>query len=193
MAISYPLALPTHTRFQRIELTAVNAVALSQSPFTFAAQAHAYSGERWEAVMTLPPMRRTDAEKWNAFFTALRGRWGTFLLGDTSCTQIRGTATSAVITGSLGARSVSVTMTGTLLAGDYIQLGSGGDATLHKVLEDQSGSGTLEIWPALRKARTSVSATLANAQGLFRLTTPPSWSIDSAGIYSAGFSAQEAI
>lgn len=193
MAITYPLDLPTHTKIQRIELTAINAVALSASPFTLASQAHAYGGERWDAVMTLPPMRRTDAEKWNAFFTALRGRWGTFLLGDTSCTQPRGTASSAIITGSLGARSVSVTMSGTLLAGDYIQLGTGSDATLHKVLEDQSGDGTLEIWPALRKARSGVSATLTSAQGLFRLVTPPSWAINSSGIYTAGFSAQEAI
>lgn len=192
MSITYPLALPTHTRFQRVELTAINTVALSQSPFTLVSQAHAYGGERWDAVMTLPAMRRTDAEKWNAFFTALRGRWGTFLLGDTSCTQPRGTATSATITGSLGDRSVTVTMSGTLLAGDYIQLGTGDDATLHKVLEDQSGSGTLEIWPALRKARSGASATLSNAQGVFRLTTPPSWSNGPEG-YSVGFSAQEAI
>ena len=84
-------------------------------------------------------------------------------------------------------------MTGTLLAGDYIQLGTGSDATLHKVLEDQSNGGTLEIWPALRKDRTGVAATLTNARGLFRLTSLPSWSIDGQGIYSMSFSAQEAI
>lgn len=193
MAITYPLALPTHTKIQRIELSAVNAVAISQSPFTFSTQVHSYSGERWDAVMTLPPMRRTDAEKWNAFFTSLRGPFGTFLLGDTSCSTPRGTATAATITGTSGSRSVTVAMTGTLLAGDYIQLGTGSDATLHKVLEDQSNGGTLEIWPALRKDRTGVAATLTNARGLFRLTSLPSWSIDGQGIYSMSFSAQEAI
>ena len=47
-------------------------------------------------------------------------------------------------------------MTGTLKAGDYIQIGAASDATLHKVLVDQDGDGTLEVWPKLRKDRTSV-------------------------------------
>ena len=48
MAISYPLALPTHTGFSDVELRAKNAVAYSRSPFTFAGQAFAYSGKKTE-------------------------------------------------------------------------------------------------------------------------------------------------
>ena len=194
MAISYPLTLPSHTGVRSIELRAINAVAYSASPFTFAGQAHAYSGQMWLADITLPAMRIADAETWLGFLLSLKGQYGTFLLGNPTCTAPRGTATSATVSGSAGLGSVSVTMSGTLLAGDYIQLGSGLDATLHKVLQDQSGSGTLEIWPSLRKARSSVSATLTNAKGLFRLSSnEQAWSVTEASTYGITFSAREAI
>jgi len=194
MAISYPLSLPTHTGVAEIELRAKNAVAYSQSPFTFAGQAHAYSGQTWLADVSLPPMQRADAEQWVAWLVSLRGQFGTFLLGDPLNTSPRGTASSATITGLTGDSSVSVTMTGTLLAGDYIQLGSAGTATLHKVLQDQSGSGTLEVWPAIRSDHSSASANLSSAQGRFRLSTnEQSWSINNASIYGISFSAMEAI
>jgi len=194
MAISYPLSLPTHTGVAEIELRAKNAVAYSQSPFTFAGQAHAYSGQTWLADVSLPPMQRADAEQWVAWLVSLRGQFGTFLLGDPLNTSPRGTASSATITGSTGDSSVSVTMTGTLLAGDYIQLGSAGTATLHKVLQDQSGSGTLEVWPAIRSDQSGASADLSSAQGRFRLSTnEQSWSINNASIYGISFSAMEAI
>ena len=194
MAISYPLTLPSHTGVRSIELRAINAVAYSASPFTFAGQVHAYSGQMWLADITLPAMRIADAETWLGFLLSLKGQYGTFLLGNPTCTAPRGTATSATVSGSAGSGSVSVTMSGTLLAGDYIQLGSGSDATLHKVLQDQSGSGTLEIWPSLRKARSSVSATLTNAKGLFRLSSnEQAWSVTEASTYGITFSAREAI
>lgn len=194
MAISYPLTLPSHTGVRSIELRAINAVAYSASPFTFAGQAHAYSGQMWFADITLPAMRIADAETWLGFLLSLKGQYGTFLLGNPTCTAPRGTATSATVSGSAGSGSVSVTMSGTLLAGDYIQLGSGSDATLHKVLQDQSGSGTLEIWPSLRKARSSASATLTNAKGLFRLSSnEQAWSVTEASTYGITFLAREAI
>jgi len=194
MAISYPLALPTHTGIMNVELTAVNAVAYSMSPFTFAGQAHAYSGQTWQADVTLPVMKREDAEKWIAFLVSLRGQFGTFLLNDPSGTSPRGTATSVSITGSSGANSVSTSMTGTLLAGDYIQIGSGLNSRLHKVLQDQSGSGTLEIWPALRADQSSASADLTSAAGVFRLSSnQQSWSVNEASIYGISFAAVEAL
>jgi hypothetical protein len=199
MAISYPLALPTVTRVRSIDLTAINAVAYSQSPFTFSGQAHAYQGQMWQADVSLPPMRRTAAEQWLAFLLSLRGQYGTFLLGDPTCSTIRGTATSCSITGSSGANTVSATVPSgeTLLAGDYIQLGSAGTATLHKVLVDYTGTGAaadLEIWPAIRTTHTASSATLSNAKGNFRLSSnQQNWSINEAAIYGITFGAMEAI
>ena len=150
--------------------------------------------QMWEADVTLPPMNRDDAESWIAFLMSLKGRYGTFLLNDPSATSVRGTATSATITGSAGDSSVTVTMSGTLKAGDYIQLGTANDATLHKVLVDKSGSGTLEIWPKLRKARSSVSADLTSASGLFRLASnETAWSVNDASFYGISFGATEVV
>ena len=194
MAISYPLTLPTNIGMSSIELRAVNTTAVSVSPFTYKQQTYSYDGERWEADITLPPMNRDDAESWVSFLMSLRGKVGSFLLYDPSAKNIRGTATSATITGALGASSVAVTMTGTLKAGDYIQLGSASDATLHKVLQDQSGTGTLEIWPKLRKARSNVSADLTNSSGVFRLSAnETSWSVNNASFFGISFGATEVI
>ena len=194
MAISYPLSLPTNIGMASIELRAKNTVAVSSSPFTYKQTVYAYDGQMWEADVTLPPMNRDDAESWIAFLMSLKGRYGTFLLNDPSATSVRGTATSATITGSAGDSSVTVTMSGTLKAGDYIQLGTTSDATLHKVLADKSGSGTLEIWPKLRKARSSVSADLTSASGVFRLASnETSWSVNDASFYGISFGATEVV
>jgi hypothetical protein len=192
MAISYPVSTPTDIGIADIQLSATNAVAVSKSPFTFATQVHAYSGEMWSASVTIPTVRKELAEPWVAFLLSLRGQYGTFLLGDPNRATPQGTASSASITGSTGDRSVSVSMVGTLLAGDYIQLGSGSSARLHKVLVDKSGSGTLEIWPALRSNYSSSSATLTNAKGVFRLASNSTqWGIGSSSAYSIQFDAME--
>ena len=170
MAISYPLALPTSIGIAEITLSADNAVAISQSPFTFQQQVIRHPGQRWSASVSIPPVRRDLAEPWVAFLLALNGPVGTFLLGDPNAKAPRGSATSATITGAAGAASPTITMIGTLLAGDYIQVGTGGTATLHKVLQDRTGTGTIEIWPALRSTVTGATVTLTDTVGRFRLS-----------------------
>lgn len=194
MAISYPLTMPSNVGMASIELRAVNAVSVSSSPFTYKQQVQAFDGQRWEADVTLPPMNRDDAEAWVSFLMSLRGRLGTFLLYDPSARSLRGTADEVTISGNTGEDSVDVTANGTIKAGDYIQLGSASDATLHKVLQDYSGSGQLEIWPKLRQDRSSVSATIVNASGVFRLNSnETSWSVNDASFFGISFGAVEVI
>lgn len=194
MAISYPLALPTSIGIANITLSANNAVAISQSPFTFQQQIVQHPGQRWTASVSIPPVRRDLAEPWNAFLLALSGPVGTFLLGDPNAKAPRGTATSATITGTAASASPTITMTGTLLAGDYIQIGSGATATLHKVLQDRNGTGTIEIWPALRSSVTGATVTLTNTVGRFRLSgNQQSFSINEASIYGISFDCVEAL
>jgi len=194
MAITYPLTLPTSIGIANITLYANNAVAISQSPFTFQQQIIQHAGQRWTASVSIPPVRRDLAEPWNAFLLALKGPVGTFLLGDPNAKAPRGTASTATLTGTAGSSSPTITMTGTLLAGDYIQLGSNGTSTLHKVLVDRSGSGTIEIWPKLRSSVTDATVTLNNTVGRFRLSsTQQSFSIDSASIYGISFDCVEAL
>ena len=82
MALDYsvPFALPTNIGIAQIELRAINAVAYSRSPFTFAGQVHEYAGKMWQADVTLPPMKRDLAEAWIAFLVSLKGQRGTFYL-----------------------------------------------------------------------------------------------------------------
>jgi hypothetical protein len=85
-------------------------------------------------------------------------------------------------------------MTGTLLAGDYIQIGSAGTSTLHKVLVDRSGTGTIEIWPALRSTVTAATVTLTNTVGRFRLSgTQQSFNINDSSVYGISFDAVEVV
>jgi len=194
MAISYPLATPTTIGIESIELRAVNAVAISQSPFTFQQQVISHGGQKWEASVSIPPVRRDLAAPWKAMLTALKGQTGTFLLGDPDYATPQGTVTSCVLTGSAGDETASVVMTGSLLAGDYIQLGTGSSSRLHQVLVDKTGNGSLEIWPALRSDYTDASVTFNAAKGVFRLSgNMTSWSINNASAYSISFEAVESI
>lgn len=194
MSISYPLSLPTSIGIAQITLSANNAVAISQSPFTFQQQIFQHPGQRWTASVSIPAIQRDLAEPWIAFLLSLNGPVGTFLLGDPNGKAPRGTATSATITGSAGSSSPSISMTGTLLAGDYIQIGSGSTASLHKVLVDRSGTGTIEIWPALRSSVTGSTVTLTNTVGRFRLQgSEQTFSIDDSSKYGISFDCVEAV
>lgn len=194
MALTYPLSTPTTIGIESIELRAVNAVATSQSPFTYKQQTIVHGGQRWEASVTIPSIRRDLAAGWKAMLVGLKGPQGTFLLGDPDYATPQGTVSSCVLTGTVGGDSAAVVMTGTLKAGDYIQLGSGSSAKLHQVLLDQSGNGTLEIWPSLRSTYISSAVTFDSPKGVFRLSTNvTSWSINNASTYGISFEAVEAV
>lgn len=206
MAISYPLTLPSHTGIAQINFRAINTVGMSMSPFTYAQQVVAHSGQRWEADITLPPMKRADAEQWIAWLVSLRGQLGTFTLGDPTGATPRGLAGGTPVVngadqvgGTLAIDGCTASQTGWLKAGDYIQLGSGTTATLHKVLQDAnsdgSGNVSLDIWPYIRSAPTDGSIVVtSNTVGKFRLASnEQNWSINEASIYGMTFGAVEAI
>lgn len=194
MALSYPLNTPTTIGIESIELRAVNAVAVSQSPFTYKQQVISHGGQKWEASVTIPSVHRDKAAEWKALLVGLKGQVGTFLLGDPDYATPQGTVSSCTLTGDAGDETVTVVMTGTLKAGDYIQLGSGSSAKLHQVLLDQDGDGSLEIWPALRSDYSGATVVFNNPKGVFRLSNNvTSWSINNASIYGISFEAVEAL
>ena len=194
MALSYPLNTPTTIGIESIELRAVNAVAVSQSPFTYKQQVISHGGQKWEASVTIPSVHRDKAAEWKALLVGLKGQVGTFLLGDPDYATPQGTVSSCTLTGSAGDETVDVIMTGTLKAGDYIQLGGGSSAKLHQVLLDQNGTGILEIWPALRSDYTGATVVFNSPKGVFRLSNNvTSWSINNASIYGISFEAVEAL
>lgn len=209
MAITYPLAFPTTKGVAAINLRAVNAVAISQSPFTFKQQVIAHQGQRWEADITLPPMQRADAEVWVSFLVSLAGRRGTFTMGDPNGASARGSASVTPGTplvngasqtgGSLAVDGLPASVTGYLKVGDYIQLGGGSSATLHKVMEEVDsnslGQAVIELWPYVRIAPSDdATITVGNTVGLFRLASnETNWSIDAAAFYGISFTATEAV
>jgi hypothetical protein len=194
MGLSYPLNTPTTIGIESIELRAVNAVATSTSPFTYKQQVISHGGQMWGASVTIPSVHRDKAAEWKAMLIGLKGPTGTFLLGDPDYATPRGDVSSCVVTGTVGEETISVVMTGTLKAGDYIQLGSGSASRLHTVLLDKTGDGELEIWPALRSDYTSATADLSSPKGVFRLSSNmTSWSINNASVYGISFEAVEAI
>ena len=206
MAIIYPLSLPTVAGIAEIRLRAVNQTSMTMSPFTYKQQIFNHTGQRWEAEASLTPMNYVEAEQWIAFLLALRGRSGTFLMGDPNRPTARGSVggTPAVNgVGQLGASLVidgcTPNITGWIKAGDYFQLGSASTATLHKVLVDANtdalGGTELDFWPSIRSAPADddLLAT-SNCVGRFRLNSgEQDWSISSATVYGITFAAVEAI
>lgn len=208
MAESYPLTMPTGN-IARIRLIGKSVVGMSESPFTFSQQVYRHQGQGWEADISLSNMKREDAEVWVSFLLRLRGKYGTFLLGDPNGATPRGSAASEagapVVNGSdqtgdfLNIDGLPVSTTGYLKAGDYIQLGSGSTATLHKVLEDvdsdASGEATLNLFPSVRSAPADNSViTVSNCKGNFRLNVnETSWDINTMSVYGITFGAVEAI
>lgn len=194
MPISYPINTPTNIGIANITFMAESAVAVSQSPFTFQQQVVAHPGQRWAASISLPPMLKQDAEPWVSFLLSLYGQVGTFLLSDPNNPAPRGTATSATLTGVAGTTSPAITMTGTLLAGDYISITSGSSVRLHKVVQDRNGSGTIEIWPSLRESVTDAPLTLTQAKGRFRLKeNVTQWNINEMSTYGITFDCVEVL
>lgn len=210
MAITYPLSLPTTVGIGEITLSAASAVAVSSSPFTYKQQVIEHPGQRWEATVSIPPALRATSEEWVSFLLKLHGPVGTFLMGDPNGKSARGSASTTpgtpLINGALSSGDSEITVdglpasaTGYLKAGDYIQLGSGSTATLHKVLDDvdsdASNEATFEVWPAVRRTVANNEAVVVdNARGLFRLASPiSSWEIDNSNFYGIGFKAVEAV
>lgn len=214
MALTYPLSLPAVSGRRQITIRQRTVVAVSESPFTLQRQVQVHQGQRWEASVQMPPMTRAQAEEWIAWGLALNGPEGTFLMGDPLGAVARGSAgvtpgTPLVFgagqTGNaLNFDGAPAAQSAYLLPGDWIQIGTGAGARLHKVLGDTaaaglgptttngSGQGTVLIWPRLRSSPAdNAPITVAAAKGVFAL--PPGaateWSMDEARTYGLQFSA----
>ena len=210
MAITYPLSLPTTIGIAEIELRANNVIGISQSPFTYKQQVVQHQGQRWEASVSIPPVRKDLAEAWIAFLISLKGPVGTFYLGDPNMATPRGTilsGTTVTLDSAAAAGDETVALTkgagpaksNVFLPGDYIQIGTDSSRTLHKVLNtvdwDANGDGTADIWPHIRGTVASgTSVVHQSTTGKFRLTSGlTSWSINNASTYGISFDAVEVI
>lgn len=156
---------------------------ISKSPFSGSQQVQEFQ-EWWEGEISLPPLDTTvKQDTWLAFLASLRGITGTFLFGDPIKTSVRGIGTGTpLVKGASQTGKELITdgwttsQTGILLAGDYIQIGTGTSTRLHRLTQDAnsdgSGNATLDIFPRLREAPADNAViTLTNCKGTFRLAS----------------------
>ena len=206
MAISYPVTFPASIGVSSINIRAKTVVGVSSSPFTGQQQVYKHQGQWWEAEVSLPPMKRDEAEQVVSFLIKMNGQYGTFLMGDFLSTAPRGIGTGTpLVNGASQAGDELVTdgwtvsTTGILKAGDWIQLSSASTATLHKVLDDvtsdASGNATLNIFPNLRSSPDdNAIVTISSPKGRWRLASNETdYAIDNASIYGMTFACIEAL
>ena len=161
-----------------------SATAISQSPFTYDQQVYQHQGVRWEAEVTLPPMKRADAKQLEAFFASLRGQANTFTLGN----PLHNTTATGTATGAINATTVTGSFTGAV-AGDYFEINS----ALYIVTEVNSSS-SIDIMPPLRVAASSAALDFTLPKGTWRLASNEiGWSINQASLYGFTFACIEAI
>lgn len=207
MPITYPIDDFPIEHMSSIEIRKASVVGVSRSPFTGSQQVQAHAGQWWELDLFFSKMLRSEAEQVASGIVRLNGMEGTLLLPPHKDHVNRGPGGgSPVVDGNdqtgndLVIKSATPTITGYLLTGDYISLGTGGFTRLFKVLEDVdtdgAGGATLVVWPKLRLAapQNNDLVEVEEPKGTFRLAeNVSSWTIDTALIYETGFSVIEAI
>lgn len=206
MTITYPLDFPTTFGVSDAVVDLVRAVAVSESPFTFAQQVQEHQGEAWEIQASLNLLNREQAEEYNAFITKLHGRLGTFTMAIPGSETPRGVATGTpVVKGADQTGNTLITdgwtpdTTNILRAGDYIQIGTGSSTKLHRVLDDVnsdgSGNATLCIAPKIKTAYSdNATIIVSSAKGLFRLKSNSNpVTISSPNRHTISFAAREVL
>jgi hypothetical protein len=206
MTITYPLDMPASLKAASLVLTLDHAVGASESEFTFEDQVQDWTGRRWLLEYRPPPGYRENVMAWVAFALRLKGRYGTFLAGDPAGATPRGAGGgSPKVDGasqsgdSLAIKDATPNITGWLLAGDWLQIGTGASSRLHMMTADANtdanGDAVLEVAPEIRpNIADGTAITITNARGVFRmLDNRPSWSIDADKFYRFGFSAAEVV
>ena len=204
---TFPLVMPTTPNFIRSEWGIARAVAQSQSPFTYSTQVHKFTGSKWYSTVTLPPMKRSQANEWLAFFMQLNGQFGTFTMGDPDAKAVQGTISNTVaVNADFAVGAYDVTIDGAdasesqlFKKGDYVQFNSGATSKLHMIIADvaSNGSGvaTLTIEPSLSAAlANNATVTYASPKCVMRMTNNElTWSANQISLYGVSFSCEEVL
>ena len=207
MTITYPLTMPATPDFSSIRSVGQSVVATSISPFTRKSQKQVHQGDGWAFDLKLPPMTRAQAGAWIAFLLQCNGQEGTFYFGHAgTMTPIGTVGGTPVVDGAGQTGKVLNTRgwnpeSGVLLAGDYIQIGTGATSRLYMNLVDvdasaasPEGAAALDIYPRLRESPADADSIVVSAPvGLFELlSNEMSWDIGEAVFYGLNFGIREA-
>ena len=202
---SYPLTFPTVSGITTQTFSLVRNVAVSTSPFTGQDQVFQHEGEFWATQVTFPPMLKDKAATIIAFLLQLRGRRGTFKLGDQDRKTIQGVATGTIRVNGASQTGNQVALDGfanstnnVFKAGDYIQIGSFLYIVTEDVNSNSSGEANVKIEPSLRQGIETIAddatVTYSNTTTLFRLdSNETGWDTDQVSKYGISLSATEAL
>ena len=202
---SYPLTLPTATGVTTQNWAISRTVSVTRSPFTRQEQVYEHDGQQWKGNFTLPPMLKVNAAVWLSFLLQLRGRRGTFKIGDQDRKTIQGVATGTIrvngasqVGNEVALDGFAVSTNNVFKAGDYIQINS----YLYMVTADcnSNGSGETEakIEPALRQGIETIAddtiVIYTNTTTLMRLdSNDTNWDTDRVSKYGISFACSEAL
>tara|TARA_R110000772_G_scaffold88116_4_gene183343 strand:+ start:501 stop:1079 length:579 start_codon:yes stop_codon:yes gene_type:complete len=110
-------------------------------------------GQRWEFSVSYPPLTRSEFAPVTAFIMGQRGMAETFTIVLPEISSRSGDASGTVRTSAaeaIGQTTISIDgLSGTLKAGDVIKFNS--HSKVYMIVADLTGSGDLEIQPALRQ------------------------------------------
>lgn len=189
--------MPSWPAPSSIEFTAIDTVAVAESPFTGQQQVQNWNAGRLELSVQMPPLTHAHAQDWIAWLMGLKGAAGVFQVGDPLGTAPRGTGAGTIIVSGAGQSGYTLNVSGgsgpgVLLPGDWLQIGY----RLYRNLGTYNGgSAALSIWPQIRESPLDSAAIIVrNTQGLFRLKgNQRKWSITEARVYGIQFECREAI
>ena len=200
---SYPLTLPTVTGIKTQNWGMERVVAVTESPFTNQEQVFEHEGAQWKATFTLPPMKKESASIWLAFLMSLRGRRGTFKIGDQDRKTIQGVATGTILVNGASQTGNAINLDGfanstnnVFKAGDYIQINSYLYMISANVNSNSSGEATVYVEPSLRSGieviNDNTTVIYTNTTTVMRLDSNElNWDTNKVSVYGISFACSE--
>lgn len=151
------ITLPASFVPRSCQLNLQTAQRVNASPFGGSEQAIDLLNDRWVMSVELPIKKAAPAAELEAFIGAMRGQTNTVNLWHFGRPTVRGTiaGTKTLSAGAAqGASSISITATGTLLAGDMIGVGG----LLLMVAADATSSAGVITATLTNRLRTALSS-----------------------------------
>lgn len=163
------VTMPSTTRFVSSSFFLETNTQTFESPINRARQTVELGGQRWRGTWTLPPMSKTDAAAWIAFFLKLKGQSGTFTASDPDWQTNLGAWSGTPLVKGAGQTGntllidgCNTSVTGWAKAGDYFNVAS----KLYRVTADAnsnvSGEVTLSFEPPIYVAPADNAAITKN-------------------------------
>lgn len=173
------ITLPTPFQVSRCSLALDVNQRLNASPFGGSEQAVDMLNDRWRMSLEVAVNSHAQAAAIDAFIDRLRAQVNTCALYHFARPTVRGTIAGAKTLSAgapQGASSVSITATGTLLAGDHIGISTpGGVPLLLRIAADCTSSAGVITAPLANRLRAALSSgaavTTTNPTAWFRLAS----------------------